>query len=47
MGSSELQVGEEVIAVGHALGLKGGPTVSKGVIRLRENDRCCPAKVHG
>lgn len=30
--SSELQVGEEVIAVGHALGLSGGPTVTKGVI---------------
>ena len=34
--SSELQVGEEVIAVGHALGLKGGPTVSKGVISALE-----------
>ena len=30
--SSELKVGEGVIAVGHALGLKGGPTVSQGVI---------------
>ena len=30
--SSELQVGEEVIAIGHALGLPGGPTVSKGVV---------------
>ena len=30
--SSEIEVGEDVIAVGHALGLKGGPTVSKGVI---------------
>ncbi len=30
--SSDLKVGEEVIAVGHALGLKGGPTVSQGVI---------------
>jgi len=30
--SSELQVGEEVIAIGHALGLTGGPTVSAGVI---------------
>lgn len=26
------QVGEDVIAIGHALGLRGGPTVSKGVI---------------
>ena len=30
--SSNLKVGEGVIAVGHALGLKGGPTVSQGVI---------------
>ena len=30
--SSELQVGEDVIAIGHALGLDGGPTVSKGVV---------------
>jgi len=30
--SAELQVGEDVIAIGHALGLPGGPTVSKGVV---------------
>ena len=30
--SSELQVGEDVIAIGHAQGLPGGPTVSKGVV---------------
>ena len=30
--STELQVGEDVIAIGHALGLEGGPTVSKGVV---------------
>ena len=30
--SSELQVGQDVIAIGHALGLPGGPTVSKGVV---------------
>jgi len=30
--SSDLRIGEEVIAVGHALGLPGGPTISKGVI---------------
>ena len=30
--SSTLQVGEDVVAIGHALGLEGGPTVSKGVI---------------
>ena len=30
--SSKLQVGQDVIAIGHALGLEGGPTVSKGVV---------------
>ena len=30
--SGELEVGEDVIAIGHALGLPGGPTVSKGVV---------------
>ena len=30
--SSALEVGEDVIAIGHALGLRGGPTVSKGVV---------------
>ncbi len=30
--SSDLQVGQAVIAIGHALGLPGGPTVSKGVV---------------
>jgi len=30
--SSDLKVGEEVIGIGHALGLPGGPTVTKGVI---------------
>ena len=30
--SSELQVGEEVIGIGHALGLPGGPTVTRGVV---------------
>ena len=30
--ASALQVGEDVIAIGHALGLDGGPTVSKGVV---------------
>ena len=25
--SSELEVGEDLVAIGHALGLKGGPTV--------------------
>lgn len=29
---SQVRVGEEVIAIGHALGLRGGPTVSKGVV---------------
>ena len=30
--TASLQVGEPVIAIGHALALRGGPTVSKGVI---------------
>ena len=30
--SAALEVGETVIAIGHALGLEGGPTVSKGVV---------------
>ncbi len=30
--SSQLQVGEDVVAIGHALDLPGGPTVSKGVV---------------
>ena len=30
--SSTVEVGEDVIAIGHALGLQGGPTVSKGVV---------------
>ena len=34
--SSELLVGEDVIAIGHALGLSGAPTVSKGVVSALE-----------
>ena len=34
--SSEAQVGEDAIAIGHALGLRGGPTVSKGVVSALE-----------
>ena len=30
--AADLQVGEDVIAIGHALALAGGPTVSRGVI---------------
>ena len=30
--SADLQVGEDVIGIGHALGLPGGPTVTKGVV---------------
>ena len=30
--SADLEAGEDVIAIGHALGLRGGPTVSKGVV---------------
>ena len=34
--SSTLQVGEDVIAIGHAMGLPGAPTVSKGVVSALE-----------
>ncbi|HIF72957.1 MAG TPA: trypsin-like serine protease [Dehalococcoidia bacterium] len=30
--SAALRIGEDVVAIGHALGLRGGPTVSKGVV---------------
>jgi serine protease Do len=30
--SDSIRVGEDVVAIGHALGLRGGPTVSKGVV---------------
>ena len=30
--SEKLKIGEDVVAIGHALGLRGGPTVSKGVV---------------
>ena len=30
--SDGLRIGEDVVAIGHALGLRGGPTVSKGVV---------------
>ena len=32
---SELQVGEEVVAIGHALDLPGGPTVTRGVVSAK------------
>ena len=34
--SSTLMVGEDVIAIGHAMGLPGAPTVSKGVVSALE-----------
>ncbi len=34
--SSELQVGEDVIAIGHVMGLSGAPSVSKGVVSALE-----------
>ena len=34
--SSTLEVGEDVIAIGHAMGLRGAPTVSKGVVSALE-----------
>jgi len=30
--SSEVEVGEDAIAIGYALGLQGGPTISKGIV---------------
>jgi len=33
--SSQLQVGEEVVAIGNALALPGGPTVTKGVVSAK------------
>ena len=46
--SADLQVGEEVIAIGHALGLPGGPTVSKGVVSaLWTVHRCGPSEHYG
>ena len=30
--SSKVEVGEDVIAIGYALGLRGGPTISKGIV---------------
>jgi len=42
--SSRLRVGEDVVAIGNALDLPGGPTVTKGVVsakdRLIEEDQC-------
>lgn len=32
---SQLQVGEEVVAIGHALDLPGGPTVTRGVVSAK------------
>ena len=34
--SGTLEVGEDVIAIGHAMGLRGAPTVSKGVVSALE-----------
>ncbi len=34
--SDSLEIGEDVVAIGHALGLRGGPTVSKGVVSALE-----------
>jgi serine protease Do len=34
--SGDLQVGDEVVAIGNALGLPGGPTVTKGIVSALE-----------
>jgi len=34
--TAELQVGDDVVAIGHALDLAGGPTVTRGVVSAKE-----------
>jgi len=34
--ASRLEVGEEVVAIGHALNLPGGPTVTRGVVSAKD-----------
>ena len=34
--TAELQVGDDVVAIGHALDLPGGPTVTRGVVSAKE-----------
>ena len=34
--SSKLRVGDDVIAIGNALGLEGGPTVTRGIVSARD-----------
>jgi len=34
--ASKLEVGEEVVAIGHALNLPGGPTVTRGVVSAKD-----------
>ena len=39
LGSSDvLQVGDEVIAIGNALNLGGGPTVTRGIVSAKDRD---------
>ncbi|MGN6561755.1 MAG: S1C family serine protease [Thermomicrobiales bacterium] len=45
--SSQLQVGEWVVAIGNALALKGGPTVTAGVVSATGRDEQEPGETRG
>ncbi len=45
--SSQLQVGEWVVAIGNALALKGGPTVTAGVVSATGRDEQEPVETQG
>ncbi|MGN6811409.1 MAG: S1C family serine protease [Thermomicrobiales bacterium] len=45
--SSQLQVGEWVVAIGNALALKGGPTVTAGVVSATRRDEHEPGETRG
>jgi len=53
MGSSEsLQLGQPVVAIGYALGLEGGPTVTSGIVssltrQIEVQDPSCPQEECG
>ena len=45
--SSQLQIGEWVVAIGNALALKGGPTVTAGVVSATDRDEQEPGDQQG
>jgi serine protease Do len=45
--SSQLQIGEWVVAIGNALALKGGPTVTAGVVSATGRDEQEPVETQG